>query len=140
MILEEKGLRPSYQRMRILEYLGSTKSHPSVDGIFQALSGEIPSLSRTTIYTTMGLLVEAGLAVPIFIDGEELRYDADTSEHGHFRCRGCGAVYDFPLEAEGIVPALPEGFRADLVQLYCVGRCADCLRQALGSEEGHGTY
>ena len=125
-LLSEKGIKPSYQRLRIFEYLAGTKAHPSVDTIYRNLAPEIPSLSRTTVYNTLSLFVKAGMAVPIYIDGDELRYDADTSEHGHFRCRVCGGVFDFPVTPGSVSPELPRGFKAELVQLYCVGLCPNC--------------
>lgn len=133
-LLRGHGIRPSYQRVRILSCLAATKEHPSVDKIYRQLAPELPTLSRTTVYNTLSLFVEAGVAQPIFIDGEELRYDADTREHGHFRCRSCGRVFDFPSESPS--PRLPRGFKADLVQLYCVGLCKDCAAgQAMAAGE-----
>lgn len=128
--LEQAGIRPSYQRIRIYQYLAATTAHPPAEAIWRALVTEIPSLSRTTVYNTLGLFVKAGLAVPILIDGEELRYDADTSEHGHFRCRACGAVLDFAVDGRSFTQGLPEGFAAELVQLYCTGLCPDCSGKA----------
>lgn len=125
-LLKSRGVRPSYQRVRILDYLAGTKEHPSVDAIYGALSPELPTLSRTTVYNTLSLFVAEGLVQPILIDGEELRYDADTRPHGHFRCRACGRVFDFALPSGGLSPELPPGFKPELVQLYCLGLCPAC--------------
>lgn len=136
--LLEHGIRPSYQRLRIWEYLAATKEHPSVETIYRSLAPDIPTLSRTTVYNSLSLFIEKGIAQPILIEETETRYDADTSPHGHFRCRVCGRVYDFPLArgdasgdvSGGLTPGLPAGFRAELVQLYCQGVCARCAKQA----------
>jgi len=130
--LAEKGIRPSYQRLRIYGALAGTKEHPSAETIYRELLPEIPSLSRTTVYSTLALFTRHGLAVQIPIDGEEMRYDADTSEHGHFRCSSCGRVFDFPIAKGSLAPELPAGFKAEIVQLFCVGTCAAC---AAGEEE-----
>lgn len=128
--LLEHGIRPSYQRLRIWDYLAATKEHPSVETIYRSLAPEIPTLSRTTVYNSLSLFIEKGMAQPILIEETETRYDADTSPHGHFRCRVCGRVYDFPLAkgdaSGGLAPRLPPGFRAELVQLCCQGVCASC--------------
>lgn len=129
-MLAGKGIRPSYQRLRIFNALSGTREHPSAETIYRQLLPEIPSLSRTTVYSTLALFTQHGLAVRIPIDGEEMRYDADTSEHGHFRCSSCGRVFDFPVAEGSLTPGLPEGFKADIVQLFCVGTCATCA--ALG--------
>jgi len=133
--LAEKGIRPSYQRLRIFNALAGTKEHPSAETIYRELLPEIPSLSRTTVYSTLALFTRHGLAVQIPIDGEEMRYDADTSEHGHFRCSSCGKVFDFPIAKGSVTPELPAGFKADIVQFFCVGTCAACAAGA-GSPAG----
>ena len=130
--LAEKGIRPSYQRLRIFNALAGTKEHPSAETIYRELLPEIPSLSRTTVYSTLALFTQHGLAVQIPIDGEEMRYDADTSEHGHFRCSSCGRVFDFPMAKGSVLPELPAGFKADIVQLFCVGTCAACAKAQTG--------
>jgi Fur family transcriptional regulator, peroxide stress response regulator len=124
--LLEHGIRPSYQRLRIWGYLAATKEHPSVETIYRSLAPDIPTLSRTTVYNSLSLFIEKGIVQPILIEETETRYDADTSQHGHFRCRVCGRVYDFPLAAGGLAPRLPAGFKAELVQLCCQGVCASC--------------
>lgn len=136
-LLAAKGIRPSYQRLRILAYLAGTTAHPSAETIYRSLAPEIPTLSRTTVYNTLDLFGKTGLAVPIYIDGEELRWDGDLSRHGHFRCRQCGGIFDFPV-ARSSRPALPQGFKAELVQLYCVGLCAACAGEATGEKTAKG--
>ena len=46
--LSEKGIKPSYQRVKILERLLADKNHPTVNDIYTDLIDEIPSLSKTT--------------------------------------------------------------------------------------------
>lgn len=136
VLLDGKGLRPSPQRVRIYECLAGTKAHPSAEALWLALQPELPTLSRTTVYNTLAALMGAGLAKPIFIEGEEVRYDADMGSHGHFRCRSCGGIFDFPFEESEHRPRLAEGFVPELVQLSCVGLCPGCARQA--REPGQG--
>ncbi|HOG69585.1 MAG TPA: transcriptional repressor, partial [Fibrobacteraceae bacterium] len=60
-ILQNKGIRPSVQRVRIFKFLMQSKEHPTVEMIFNALLPEMPSLSRTTVYNTVELFKEVGL-------------------------------------------------------------------------------
>ncbi len=83
------------QRIQIYKYIFGRKDHPSVDMIFSVLSKEIPTLSKTTVYNTLKGFVEAGIATPILIDESEIRYDADTNMHGHFKCESCENIFDF---------------------------------------------
>ena len=56
--LSEKGIKPSYQRVKILERLLADKSHPTVSDIYLDLVDEIPSLSKTTVYNTLNIFIE----------------------------------------------------------------------------------
>ena len=56
--LKENGIKPSYQRMKIYEFLLQNRIHPTVDTIYRALNKEIPTLSKTTVYNTLNLFIE----------------------------------------------------------------------------------
>ena len=98
--LEEKNIRPSVQRMAIYNFLAENPVHPTVDTIYTALSPQMPTLSRTTVYNTLRQFSECGLVQTITIEDGELRYDADTSNHLHFKCIKCGKIFDIfkPVE------------------------------------------
>lgn len=124
--LNEHGIKPSYQRIRIWNYLINTKEHPSVDMIYRSLAPDIPTLSRSTVYNSLSLFVERGIAQSILIDESETRYDADVNLHGHFHCRICGRVHDFALDSSSLKFRLPQGFAADSTQVCCQGICSGC--------------
>jgi Fur family transcriptional regulator, peroxide stress response regulator len=87
-----KNIKPSYQRIIILEYLLNKKNHPTVDKIYTDLAKEIPTLSKATVYNTLDLLKEANLTKVVTIENNETRYDAKVSSHGHFKCESCGKI------------------------------------------------
>lgn len=125
-ILKEYDIRPSFIRAKILNYLMSSKAHPSVDDIFIDLITEIPTLSKTTVYNTMSLFVQNGLAKSINIDDSEKRYDADLEKHGHFMCEVCNSVYDFPISAENETQDTLDGFYIKEKNVYYKGTCKSC--------------
>jgi hypothetical protein len=47
--------------MKILEYLRSVCTHPTVDEVYVKLHPGLPTLSRTTVYNTLKLLAEKGI-------------------------------------------------------------------------------
>ena len=124
--LREKDLRASPQRIKVLEYLFENKDHPTVDQIYKDIVCEMPSLSRTTIYNTLSVFVEAGLVRVITIEGNETRYDIITKKHGHFKCSSCQVIYDFDID---LLPGKGlEGFRIDDENVYFKGVCNRCLK------------
>lgn len=61
-------IKPSVQRIAIMDYLLNHKTHPCIDEIYTALCKEIPTLSKTTVYNTLKLFVEHGAAKMLTID------------------------------------------------------------------------
>lgn len=138
--LRERGIQPSHQRIRIYEALAAVKTHPAADTIYRELSPEMPTLSRTTVFSTLDLFARKGIAQRLAISGTELRYDADLSRHVHFRCRSCGAVLDLPGLRAPAQPRAPEGFVVESSQFYAEGLCPACAaREASAAENVEAT-
>ncbi len=127
--LMEKDIKPSFARMKILEYLIVKKNHPTVDKIYSELLKEIPTLSKTTVYNTLNSFIKEDVARVITIEEGETRYDADISNHGHFKCRDCGEIYDFKINDLGIDRDGLEDFKVDEKNFYYLGLCKSCLKK-----------
>ena len=56
--LVERGIRPSVQRIAIMDYLIKHPTHPTIDEVYQSLCENVPTLSRTTVYNTLRMLSE----------------------------------------------------------------------------------
>ena len=125
------GVKPSVQRMAIMDYLMTHKTHPSIDEIYMALCGRIPTLSKTTVYNTLRLLVEQGAAAMLTIDDRNACFDADTSPHSHFLCKQCGRIFDWFHDGENEAPVSPDakGFQVEETHKYYKGICPECLRK-----------
>ncbi len=125
--LLEKGIKPSYQRLKILEYLMMKRNHSHVDEIYCELVKEIPTMSKTTVYNTMNIFLDKGMAKLVNIDDSQARYDIDVSEHGHFMCQTCGVIWDFPVNFNNIEVKGLERFKIDEKSVYFKGICHNCL-------------
>ena len=126
------NIKPSVQRVFIMNYLLENKIHPTADMIFNELYVKMPTLSRTTVYNTLKLLVEEKAVQMITIDEKNVRYDADTSRHAHFKCKGCGGVFDIiTSEVDAITVKESEEFIIDDVQIYCHGYCKKCMKNLI---------
>ena len=125
-------IRPSAQRVAIMQYLLTHATHPTVDEIYTALCPLIPTLSRTTVYNTLRMYSERGAAQMITIDDHHVSYDGDIRPHAHFICRQCGKVLDFhdvPQVPSQHPDRLQEGCYIDEVQVYFKGLCGSCLKK-----------
>ncbi|MGM0431420.1 MAG: Fur family transcriptional regulator [Spirochaetota bacterium] len=128
-VLENHGIKPSYQRIKIYEYLISKKNHPTVEMIYRELAPQIPTLSKTTVYNTLKLFYSVDVVQKVTIEENEVRFDADTTIHGHFKCLSCGSVFDFPVRKEEMSFGLPSGFSVKEEHVYCTGYCSSCQKQ-----------
>jgi len=125
--LKSKDIRPSYQRIKVLEYMYRTGGHPTVDEIFRALSADIPSLSKGTIYNSLHTFVDVGLVQVIDIDETEKRYDITLTSHGHFQCNACGTIYNFQADIDQIPLDGLNRFKITQKNIYFRGLCPNCL-------------
>lgn len=124
--LKVNGIKPSYQRIKIYEYLMDNKEHPTVETIYNALNGQIPTLSKTTVYNTLKVFIDKGIAMAITIDDNEVRYDADMGVHGHFKCEVCNKIYDFNVNIESDMNEELDGFKVRDQQMFVYGICKFC--------------
>ncbi len=128
-MLADAGIRPSVQRLAILEYVSADKCHPTADEIYANLVKDNPMLSRTTVFSNVRLLAENGLVNDIDILSDSTRYDTPTDPpHAHFMCRRCHRIFDIPLSSP--LPVTPEGFNCDNVNVFFKGLCPDCSENA----------
>ncbi len=127
--LNGHGIKPSAQRVAIMEYLMVHKVHPSVDEIYNALIGRLPTLSKTTVNNTLRLFREQGAALMLTIDERQVCFDGDTTPHGHFLCRKCNKVFDITTQEQEYTLAekrLPHGFKCEQTDIYFRGICPEC--------------
>ncbi len=132
--LYEKGIRPSPQRIAVWEYVRSNPIHPTADQVYCALSPDMPSLSKTTVYNSLKQLVEAGFLATVNIENDELRYDGNTERHYHFKCLKCGKIFDIPARNGFLIPDMPEDFTVQEIQTNIWGICCVC-NKPYGSEQ-----
>lgn len=123
--LVEAGIRPTFQRVAILEYVLKCRCHPTADEIYSFLEKENPTLSRTTVFSAVKLLAGKGLINDIDISAESTRYDSICcAPHAHFICRRCNRIYDIPLDMSALT--VPEEFSSDNVNVFFKGLCPEC--------------
>lgn len=126
--LTKNSIKPSYPRIKIFQYLEENHSHPTVDEIYNTLVKEIPTLSKTTVYNTLNILINAGVARVLTIEGNETRYDVDMKEHGHFKCESCGDIIDFTIETDKLNVMELKDFKINVKSIYYKGICNECLK------------
>lgn len=124
--LEQAGIRPTHQRILIMKYLAEYRVHPTAEMIYSKLKEEIPTFSKTTVYNTLKLLDEKGLISALATDEDQVRYEANMTPHGHFKCIQCGALFDLDLVCS-LPPEKEVGGHLVLeYQVMAKGICRSC--------------
>jgi Fur family ferric uptake transcriptional regulator len=136
--IAEKGLKRSRQRDRIAEVFFATPGHATVEELVARVRREDPRVSVATVYRTMKLLSDCGLATGRQFGDGQTRYEptAGRAHHDHLICTGCGAIVEFAnerIESLQALVARSHGFEVESHKLELYGRCARC--RTPGGEE-----
>ncbi|MFW6324575.1 MAG: Fur family transcriptional regulator [Desulfovibrionales bacterium] len=92
--IHEHGLKVTHQRIEIYREILDSDEHPDAEIMYQRVHERIPSISRDTVYRTLGFLEKLGLVQRAELRSGPARYDADVQPHHHFVCTGCGLIVD----------------------------------------------
>ena len=133
-LLNESGLKATFQRMQLLENIDKY-GHMSVDDIYAEVVKTHPSLSLATVYKNIILMVENGVLVEVPIDGKKSKYELAKEDHIHLVCTECGDVEDKPhnANADDIFSSMTkeQNFTLSKQQINLYGVCESCqVREA----------
>ena len=90
----------SKQREEIIGVIKNLYNHPTAEEIYTIVKTNDPSVSRSTVYRNLGLLVEHNIIEKISMLVGPDRYDYKREPHNHAICVKCGQVFDFEYEFE----------------------------------------
>ena len=127
--LEGHNLKHTKQRDLILEIFLNAKQHVTSDELYQAVRAKHPSIGYTTVYRTMRLLCDAGLAEEHHFDDGVTRYEIEHEHHDHLVCTRCGKIIEFEcrsIEASQNRIAGEHDFEILRHRHELYGHCSDC--------------
>jgi len=131
--IAQKGLKTTRQRDLIAETFLAQDGHLNVEELLERVRALEPRVSAATVYRTIKLLAECGLASARRFDDGQTRYEATVGRHhhDHFICTRCGAILEFEdpaIEALQDQAARRHGFQITHHKLELYGVCATCQR------------
>jgi Fur family ferric uptake transcriptional regulator len=140
--IQKSRLKRTAQRELILDTFLRTEDHLSSEDLYRLVKQDDPSIGQTTVYRTLKLLTEAGLAREVrFGDGRtHYEHNYKHQHHDHMICSECGRIIEFfSAELEAIQDAMAAKHRFQVTQhlLRIIGVCAECRRamKEAGKEE-----
>jgi Fur family ferric uptake transcriptional regulator len=132
--LTSHRLKRSGQREAILAAFLRTGHHVSVEDLLRIVRRRHPEIGRTTLYRTLRLFTEAGLASELLLGGEA-RFEPIwmREHHDHFVCRACGEILEFSspqIERLQQQVAAKIGFSVEGHRHHVFGLCRKCASKA----------
>jgi len=141
--MAEKGLKSTRQRGLIIDTFFDTGGHLSVEDLWAKVRVQDVKVSVATVYRTMKLLNECGLAHARNFGDGQTRYEPAVGKHhhDHLICTRCGTIIEFEndrIEALQDVVARKHGFRVTSHKMELYGLCRNCSRDSAAAS-GNGT-
>ena len=131
--LLQKGLKSTKQRDLILEEFQRSPSHLSTEELYLRLRKKHPSIGYATVYRTLKLFSECGIAEERHFGDGQTRYESSSSHdhHDHLICTRCGAIAEFEdprIEELQQKVAAENNFQITSHRLDLYGLCVKCTR------------
>ena len=130
--LDDNNLKHTKQREAILEVFLETQGHITSEDLFRKARELYPHIGHTTVYRTMKILCDAGLASERYFDNGATRYEIEQEHHDHLVCVRCGKIIEFEC-------SMIEEAQEDIVKRYgfhllrhrheLYGYCTDCQQE-----------
>ncbi|HLF13707.1 MAG TPA: transcriptional repressor [Bacteroidota bacterium] len=129
--LLEKKLRPTRERLLLLDEIMKMTGHFDADQVYASLSRKSLKASRATVYNTLDLLVSCGLISKYRFGESHSRYEKafGRPRHDHMICLECGDIFEFvttKLEAIQKEVCEEKKFQPHNSTLQIFGICSRC--------------
>ncbi len=129
--MSRHGLRSTEQRRVVTEQFFASDGHLSIEDLLEMVRVEEPGIGYATVYRTLKLLKDCGLAFERHFGDGVSRYEVawEDEHHDHLICIECQKIVEF--EDEGIEElqhkvAERHGFVLVRHKLELYGVCSDC--------------
>jgi Fur family ferric uptake transcriptional regulator len=132
--MSERGLKSTRQRSLIVDTFFDLGGHVTVEDLWSRVRQSDARVSVATVYRTMKLLAECGLAAARNFGDGQTRYEpaAGRHHHDHLICTRCGTIVEFEndrIEQLQDLVAKKHGFRVTSHKMELYGLCRDCQRE-----------
>lgn len=99
LALAKRGLRNTRQREVLTEIFFSSGRHFSLEELLSLARERDGGIGYATVYRTLKLLKELGLAHERHFSDGQTRYEAaDGMHHDHLICNRCGEIVEFEVD------------------------------------------
>ena len=135
--VRKHGLKSTQQRDVIVDLFLRSSGHISIDDLLSKVRRRSPKVGYATVYRTMKLLTDAGIAAARQFGDGQTRFEVSSGEHhDHLICNQCGLILEFENDAiERLQEEMAEtlgGFKLVRHKLELYGLCPKAAGQKNG--------
>jgi Fur family transcriptional regulator, ferric uptake regulator len=135
--LKENEIKLTTQRSIILDTVFSTHSHFDAESLFLLIQKQesTESVSLTSIYRTLPLLLDAGLIKrsPGNPSKEQYEHTYGHPDHCHLECSKCGVIIEEKVthEQRNALQTMTDkfGFKTSELEIHLLGMCRSCFQK-----------
>jgi len=131
-LLKENTLKFTKQRELILKFLYENENHFTPEDINMQLKQSYPdvNIGIATVYRTLTLLEESGIASSISFGAQGKKYELGLKKHhDHLICTSCGEIIEFldeTIETQQELIAKKFNFQMHDHTMKIIGLCENC--------------
>ena len=128
-LLRERGMRVTSQRLLIERALRDHGGHLTAEQVHELVEPALPGVTQQTVYSTLALLTDLGVARRVSAPGPSTRFEARIDDHHHMVCERCGAVEDLHVRvpvSRAVGAATENGFTPSSASVTVLGLCSAC--------------
>jgi Fur family ferric uptake transcriptional regulator len=142
--LKEQGFKFSKKRAAVIEYFVNADRHFTVEQLYLELKKKYEGLGYSTVYRTLKLLVDSGVATVHHFGETDARFELvhQQDHHDHFMCKYCGTIIEFhstSIERLQLEVARQFGFTVVDHELQLFGVCKSCRHKQAKRGKKHGS-
>ncbi len=122
-------MRVTSQRLLIDRALHDHGGHLTAEQVHDLVEPVLPGVTQQTVYSTLALLAELGVARRVSAPGSSTRFEGRTDDHHHMVCERCGAIQDLDVRvpvSRAVAASRESGFAPASASVTVLGLCAAC--------------
>ena len=132
--IHESGLKNTPQRYKVLEVFLALEDHLSVDELYEAVHKRYPEIGHSTVFRTMKIIHDAGLAKTIRNQQGVVKYEHayNHKEHEHLICSNCGKLIEVSVpQLDNIQRDIASKYDFEVVEhvFKLIGLCSVCKKE-----------
>jgi Fe2+ or Zn2+ uptake regulation protein len=128
-LLRKRGMRVTSQRLLIDRALREHGGHLTAEQVHELVEPALPGVTQQTVYSTLALLSDLGVARRVSAPGPSARFEARSDDHHHMVCERCGAIEDLDVRvpvSRAVAASRESGFAPASASVTVLGLCAVC--------------